>query len=58
MRVRAVEVLDETLVESPVAMHIAKLDDIYYWGDGTEVDVVLRRKGKLMSFEVKRGPKS
>ncbi len=52
-----VEVLDETLVESLVAMHLARLGDIYYWRDGTEVDVILRRKGKLMGFEVKWGPK-
>jgi len=33
--------LDEIIVESIVVLHIMRLDDVYYWHNGTEVDVIL-----------------
>ena len=49
---------EETVAESTVAMHLARLGEVYYWRDGTEVDVVLRKGDELIGFEVKWGPRS
>ena len=52
------EVLDETVVESVVASHLARVFDVYFWRDGSEVDVIALVGQKQLGFEVKWGPKS
>ena len=52
----SVQILDETLVESTVAMHVARAFPTYYWRNSTEVDVIGLIDGTQVGFEVKWGP--
>ena len=47
------ETYEEQKVESIVATHIARLYDIYYWKNSSEIDIVIRTNTKLQGFEVK-----
>lgn len=51
------DVLEETIVESVVASHLARVFETYFWRDGSEVDVVSVVGKKQVGFEVKWGPK-
>jgi len=51
------EVLEETVVESVVASHLARVFDTYFWRDGSEVDVISIIGKEQVGFEVKWGPK-
>ncbi len=48
---------EDALVESIVAMHLARKFPTYYWKNRTEIDAVSVVKGKQIGFEVKWGPK-
>ncbi len=52
-----VQVLDETLVESTIAMHVARVAPIFYWKNTSEVDIVGILDGKQVGIEVKWGPR-
>lgn len=52
------EVLEETVVESVMASHLARVFETYFWGDGSEVDVISVIGKEQVGFEVKWGPKS
>jgi hypothetical protein len=52
------EVLEETVVESVVASHLARVFETYFWRDSSEVDVISLVGRKQVGFEVKWGPKS
>ncbi len=55
-RYTGVEVLTETLVESAVAMHLARRYDVYYYRGGEyEVDIVVRHGDLDVGYEVKWG---
>ncbi len=47
------KVYPETILESILAMHIARKYETYYWRNGTEVDVIALIEGKLIGFEAK-----
>ncbi len=52
-----VDVYDETIVESVVASHLMRIHDIFYWKDGSEVDIVALVGDIQVGFEVKWGVK-
>ncbi|MGQ4891340.1 MAG: DUF4143 domain-containing protein [Candidatus Njordarchaeia archaeon] len=49
--------MEDTIVESVVAMHLNRITEIFYWRHKTEVDTVLKIDNKLYGFEVKWSPK-
>lgn len=51
------EVLEETVVESVVLSHLARVFETYFWRDGSEVDVISVVGKEQVGFEVKWGPK-
>lgn len=52
------DVFEETVVESVMASHLAKVFETYFWRDGSEVDVISVIGKEQVGFEVKWGPKS
>lgn len=47
------ELMEEQVVESAVASHLARMSEVYYWRNGTEVDIVALVEGRQVGFEVK-----
>jgi len=54
-RYTRVEVLEESIAESILASHLARLAPVYYWRNQTEVDVVAVIEGRQLGFEAKWG---
>ncbi len=52
-RYTGVEVLEETIAESTLASHVARLAPAFYWRNQTEVDVVAVIGGRQVGFEAK-----
>jgi len=48
-------VLDETIVESCVASHLARISDVYFWRNSSEVDAISIIGEEQVGFEVKWG---
>ena len=44
---------EEQIVESIVAIHLARLYEIYYWKNASEIDTVIKTNKDLYGFEVK-----
>ncbi len=49
------ELVEEQVVESVVASHLARMFEVYYWRNGTEVDMIALVEGRQIGFEVKWG---
>lgn len=47
------ELVEEQVVESVMASHLARMFEVYYWRNGTEVDIVALMEGRQAGFEVK-----
>ena len=47
------KISEEVLAESIVAMHISRVAPIYYWHNGTEVDVIAEYNNSLYAYEIK-----
>lgn len=52
-----VTILEETKVESIVATHLARIMDVYYWRNKTEIDVIATTKKHVVGVEVKWSPR-
>ncbi len=52
-----VTILEETKVESVVATHLARIMDVYYWRNKTEIDVIATTKEQVLGVEVKWSPR-
>jgi len=52
------EVKTEHLLEGLVASHLSRKNEVFYWRNSREVDVLCRVNGKIFGFEVKSGLKS
>ena len=53
-----IEVLDETLAESVAVSHLARVCDVYFWRNSSEVDAVAVLNREQIGFEVKWGVKA